>query len=32
MYKGKSVKTATTEAEHLKLQKQGYTHTKPKSK
>lgn len=30
MYKGTIVKTAKTNAEHLKLKKMGYTHTKPK--
>lgn len=30
MYKGKSVRTAKTEAEHNRLMKEGYTHTQPK--
>lgn len=30
MYKGNMVKTAKTEAEHKKLMKMGYSHTKPK--
>ena len=30
MYKGKMVKVAKTNAEHLRLGKLGYKHTKPK--
>jgi hypothetical protein len=30
MYKGKDVKRANTQAEHLRLTRLGYTHTKPK--
>ena len=30
MYKGKDVKRAPTQAEHLRLMRLGYTHTKPK--
>lgn len=32
MYKGNMVKTARTHAEHIRLGKLGYTHTKPKRK
>jgi|11BtaG_2_1085332.scaffolds.fasta_scaffold25077_3 Tfp pilus assembly protein PilF len=32
MYKGTMVKTAKTNAEHLRLGKLGWKHTKPKSK
>jgi len=32
MYKGTMVKTAKTHAEHLRLGKAGYTHTRPKKK
>lgn len=32
MFKGKMVKIVTTEAEHNKFVKMGYTHTKPKTK
>lgn len=32
MYKGKMVKTAKTNAEHLRLGKLGWKHTKPKTK
>lgn len=31
MYKGNMVKTAKTPAEHARLEKLGYNHTKPKS-
>lgn len=30
MYKGKLTKIAKTPAEHVKLEKLGYTHTKPR--
>ena len=30
MYKGKTIKTANTIAQHNALKKQGYSHTKPK--
>lgn len=30
MYKGKKSVMAKTHAEHIKLMKEGYTHTKPK--
>lgn len=32
MFKGKLKKVAKNEAEHMKLEKQGYTHTRPKPK
>tara|TARA_R110002072_G_scaffold100690_2_gene221790 strand:- start:421 stop:552 length:132 start_codon:yes stop_codon:yes gene_type:complete len=32
MYKGKVTKIAETMAQHNALKKQGYTHTKPKTK
>jgi hypothetical protein len=32
MYKGTMVKTAKTHAEHIRLGKAGYTHTRPKKK
>lgn len=31
MYKGNMVKTAKTPAEHARLEKLGYNHTKPRS-
>ena len=30
MYKGKTIKTANTIAQHNAFKKQGYNHTKPK--
>lgn len=32
MFKGSVKKIAKNEAEHMKLEKQGYTHTRPKPK
>lgn len=32
MFKGKLKKVAKNETEHMKLEKQGYTHIRPKNK